>query len=264
MKTKITVFAVTIILCFTTPVFAGSIGSKVKPVNNIDFAIAVEDNIIFGRYIESSGTVSSGEFDTTNQIYGKLIMAVPDFANLGIDYANFYAKIGASDCSLHYNLNGGTKVEVESEYGFLWGIGGIGVYEFTPNWHVGLDTQFNWWQCDVDKVKRDGDKATNISGEIRNWEFQATLFVNTKYEIQEVTIKPYVGGVISYLDTHSKEDVRYTSSGSAYTLNWDLKGDDILGIVIGSDILFTKNFVATVEARFIYETALTTGLTYKF
>lgn len=245
-----------------SPLFAAGITDSTKPLGHMKWSMALEDNYVFNRDIEKLASRDKFEFEKINQIYGK--------ATLGFTpYFNIYAKLGGSDSGeiKTNNLATGNSYDLESKYGFLWGLGVSGAKEFWEGWKLGLDAQFNYWKADADKIKSSyGDKATRVSGDIKNFEFQGTPFITKKFDFPEsgLVFNPYLGVKFSYFKTES-DNIKYTlSAGDNRTDSWSLKGDNNVGIVVGSNLEFAEKWAMQLEGRFIDEAAMTVGASYRF
>lgn len=249
-----------LMLLVVSPLFAAGITDAVKPLGHLKFSATVEDNYIFKKDIEKKDSLKF-EPEKINQVYAKL--------GLGLTpYFNLYTKLGMSNGGeiKRDNVSTSKEIKIETDYGFLWGVGVSGIKEVSGGWKVGLDTQFNSWKEDVDKVKVDGTTATTVSGEIENYEFQITPLLTRKFDISACnwSLNPYLGVPINLYRTQTDRNIKFTYSSVQQIESWTLRGDNYVGILVGSDLEINKNCALQVEGRFIDETAITVGGTYRF
>jgi len=264
---KILALAVTFVVCVCSSVsYAGSIGNKIEPVGNMKFAITAEGNFAFDRDMESGGsstsgsTVTSFEASETYQQYAKLIMGVTDSINI-------FAKLGNSKIrKAEIKFSTGENVTAESENNFLYGGGFNAVYKFGEDeeYFLGLNGDFSFYKVEAEKLDITGAKATNISGNFENTEYQVGAFGGMKMNINnDVSITPYLGVFWNRLNTKT-DGINYTLSGTEYILTFDNDSNDEVGIAAGTDINVSKNFTLNVEGRFFAGNALSFGGTFRF
>jgi len=248
------------ILIIASPVFAASITNAVKPLGHMKFSIAAEDNYIFSRDIKKPENRTKFEIEDMNQVY----------ANLGLGITpclNIYTKLGISDSGeIQDETTSAAIQKITTDYGFLWGVGASYAKEISAGWKIGVDAQFNWWKAGVDTVTYNDLSATSVSGDIINFEYQATPFVTKRIEIPQYNwvMNPYLGVKFSYFKTKTDDQIKYNAAGGDRSTSWTLRGDDYVGIVVGSDLEINDKIALQVEGRFIDETAITAGGTYKF
>ncbi|MDD5449161.1 MAG: autotransporter domain-containing protein [Candidatus Omnitrophica bacterium] len=258
---RIAIIIVAIVL-IASPLYAASITDAVRPLGHLKYSVAVEDNYIFDRDIKKPADRTKFDLEKTNQVYGKLSLGLTP-------YLNVYGKLGVSNGGDIKTTEPATskEVKIETDYGFLGGFGVSGAKELSEGWKVGLDAQFNWWRVDVDKITHNGTKATNVSGKIEDFEIQGTPFVTKKFDIPiySWTANPYLGVKFSYFRTETDKHIKYRNETSTnIESGWTLKGDNYVGIVVGSDLQINPNIALQVEGRFIDETAITAGAVYRF
>lgn len=251
-----------LIVFIASPLFAAGITDSTKPLGHLKWAATAEDNYVFERDIDTPENKTKVEMEDINQIYGKLSLGLTP-------YFNVYAKVGASDAGdiKDYDTSD-IQLDIDTEYGLLWGVGVSGAREiFKGNgWMLGLDAQFNWWRSDVDSVTFNGTKATNVGGKIVDLEFQGTPFVSKRFEVPSwnLAINPYVGLKVSYFRTQTDDNITYVGAGLDRVSSWTTRGDDYVGVVVGTDLEIKNNIALQVEGRFIDEAAITAGGTYRF
>ncbi|MBI4335927.1 MAG: hypothetical protein HY589_04655 [Candidatus Omnitrophica bacterium] len=243
-----------------SPLFAAGVTDSVKPLGHLKFSIGAEDNFIFEKDIEQKDSLKF-DIEDMNQVYAKLALGLTP-------YFNIYTKLGASDSGEieRDNVSSDKRIKIETDYGFLWGVGISGTKEIFEGWNIGLDTQFNSWSVDVDTIDVQGTKATSVSGEIVNYELQVTPVVSKKFSIAAYNwnLTPYVGVPVNFFLTKTDSQIKFIYSGSNQTESWVQKGDDNVGVLVGADLEITQNIALQVEGRFIDETAITAGGSYRF
>lgn len=261
MKIKNLIFAG--IICFTMSSISlgAGVGNSIAPIGDMDVAISVENNIIFDKDIDLDSTRRGFEYNMVNQAYGKFSLGITDYMNL-------YAKAGTSNNGdIKQRFADSTTVDIECEQGFFYGAGGNISYPFSKDLSLGIDLQYNKWECTVDEIEKSGEIASNISGQIKNEEVQAALFISYKINLKrpKLAIIPYAGSIYNLFESKSDEAIKYdTSSSTSNELNWELEGADNFGVLGGIDIVSGDNLIINIEGRFFHETALTTGVSCKF
>jgi hypothetical protein len=245
---------------------AGSIGNKIEPIGNMKFAAAAEGNFLFDRDIKAGGSSTSGstitsfEFSEVSQEYAKLLMGVTD-------YVNIYAKLGGSkigEAKLKFST--GEDVKVESDNNFLYGGGFNAIYKLgnEKKYFVGLSGDFSFYKVDTENIDITGTSVSNVSGEIKNKEYQLGGYVGMRMDVNDnAAFIPYAGVFWNKFNTKT-DGIKYTSSGADFTLTYDNDADDEAGVGIGADVELFKNFTLNVEGRFIAGNAVSFGGTYKF
>ena len=268
----VSVVALAVALLAAPCAFASSVGNEVEGMGNLKFSAGAEGNIVYDKEIEGGGTLTSPSTTITDfdidyaQVYGELSMGLTDYLNL-------YTKLGGVKITeARLKFASGSEIKVKTEPSFLWAVGGTVAYTFKDdNWakdfFVGLNNEFNMWGVDVDNLSITGNVSpTNVSGHIWNWEYQLTGYVGRRFAFEEMktVIKPYIGMLWDLFHTETDDDITYTLSGTRSTLTYDLDSDDQLGIVVGADVTIFDHIILNVEGRFINETAISFGGSYKF
>lgn len=259
----VTVFAV----CLLSSVsYAASIGNKIEPIGNMKFAVTAEGNFVFDRDIKTGGrstsgsTITSFEFSEVNQEYAKLMLGVTD-------YVNIYAKLGSSKIGeAKLKFSSGEDVKVRSDNNFLYGGGFNAVYKLgkEDKYFIGLNGDFSFYQVNTDKLDITGTSVSNVSGKIKNAEYQLGGYAGMRMDIHDnVAFVPYAGVFWNKFNTKTG-GIKYTASGTEYTLTYDNNADDEVGLGVGADVELFKNFTLNVEGRFIAGNALSFGGTFKF
>ncbi len=255
---KIAIISIVLALV-ASPLFAAGITDSTKPLGHLKASVAVEDNFVFNKDIKTVTDRTKFDLERINQVYAKAAVGLTP-------YFNVYGKLGGADGGRIDTLNRDNllPVRVETDYGFMWGIGVSGAKEIMDGWKLGLDAQFNSTKTDADKVTFNGAATTGVKGDIKNHEVQVTPFITKKFPFDQWSISPYVGCVVNYFWTQTDRTLKYSQGGTEYSEGWTLKSEDNVGIVVGTDLEFAERWAMLLEGRFIDETAMTFGASYKF
>lgn len=256
---KIAIFLIFMALV-VTPLYAASITDSVKPLGHLKYAVTVEDNYVYEKVMKKAESLKL-EMKKMNQLYGKVSLGLtPNF--------NVYTKLGASNNGTieHDSISANQLLKIKTKTGFLWAFGVTGIKEISDGWKIGGDVQYDSWQTDVEKVTVGGNAATNVSGKIQNRELQITPFITKQFTMQSMnwSFSPYLGMPIDFFWSQTDKHIAFRYNSTNQTDSWAKKGKDYIGIVAGSDLTVSESLALNVEGRFIDETAVTAGATYRF
>ena len=138
------------------------------------------------------------------------------------------------------------------------------MYNMENNFGVGADVQFNAWYNEIDSITAVNAISFTDSGSVKNYEFQAALYVTYNYKTDNgITLIPYAGCLYSNLTSNIDDAIKYQDINWNYTVG-DLDSKDNFGLLVGANVGIRDNFELNLEGRFIAETAATAGLGYKF
>ena len=153
-----------------------------------------------------------------------------------LDNLDIYTKLGTADVRIK-----GPAFTAKTSNAFAWAIGAKGTYEFTEDWLLGADVQY---------LRHRHSAGFNFSGS--DW--------TGKLLFQEWQIAPYVakriGNFTPYLG------IKYSDLRARGAVK--LKADDKLGMFVGSSFKINDRLFLNTEGRFIDETAMSFGCTYRF
>jgi len=255
---KLVLYILILIIGTCNFAYCASIGDPVEPLGDKEFALSVEQNLIFSREIEY-GSFLQADIKDAYQWYGK--------GTYGIgEYFNIYAKAGISDLEHKFRDSQG-DFDIEYDLGPLWGIGVLGV---TPRWHglnLGMDLQYAGWYVEVESLKFEQDRSADEIGEVLVTEYQATLFVSHKIEIPESTasLVPFVGLSYLYLNNETKETIVYQTPRRSGSIDFDLDNSRDWHFLIGADFVAGENVRLTIEGTLVYDNRGFMGsYSYKF
>lgn len=246
--------------------YAASIGNKIEPIGNMNVAVTAEGNFIFDRDMESGGSSTSGsqitsfKIEDMNQEYAKLMLGVTD-------YANIFAKLGVSQIrDARFKFSSGEDVKAKFEHDFIYGGGLNVVYKFGPQevYLIGLNGDFSFYEADTKNLDITGSNATNISGKVKIREWQVGGYAGRKFDINDnISALPYLGVFYNKFNTKTG-GIKYTISGTQFTLTFDSDAEDEVGVATGIDVDLFKNFTLNIEGRFIAGNAVSVGGTFNF
>ncbi|MDP1853957.1 MAG: hypothetical protein Q8L26_07160 [Candidatus Omnitrophota bacterium] len=255
--------------------YASTIGNPIKPLGDKKLAVTVEPNFMHDRDIKAEGESTNGSkintftISSQTQGYAKLTLGVTDYLNL-------FAKIGSSKFNgIDIKFSTNEDVTIETDSGLSYGAGFNAVYQVGSDelysLNLDLDTHFVCFlgfnggfafsEADADEMYVSGSNAINVSGKIKNQEFQAGIFTGIELFIDDnFSVAPYVSSF--WNSYHIKTDgVRY---GNTNILNFDSSAEDQFGAGLGVDINFSKNVTFNIEGRFIGGNEISFGGTLKF
>jgi len=252
-----------IILClqfyFTPSVFGASITSSPESLGRWNFAVSLEDDLIFKRELETTGSLTEAELENANRLYVNLMIGLSNYCDL-------YTKLGIITGS-EYHFADPDVIDYETDPGFFGGFGMTGKYEFAGGYKLAGDIQFNAWVVDANSVKRAGSSPTSLSGtQINNYEFQSSVLLLKDFNLptHNLILTPYAGMGISYFKTETDGTIKYIIDPYIYSNSWSLESDDIFSIITGLSAEVADNWKVSLEGRFLAETALNGSVTYLF
>ena len=216
--------------------------------NKLRFIVGAEYESVFERSLEDNVDIefqsAAGEFavqfDETFKVYGTIGQA------MGIEETE---------------KDGADTIKYDIEDTVIWGAGlavnlfeAKGVKFFTDAGYRTME------DADYDSVNYNGTSFTPADLGIiakAGWEeWHLALGASKKFDIATV-----YGGV-RYSEVEASMDV--TIPSLAYNAKVDGEAEDNVGIFLGAKITPSDNFSINIQGRFIDETAMTLGATFKF
>jgi len=271
--------AVLFILSIAAPALAATVGSpeitipeqslylKQDAVNkaldrtefNMNIKAGLDIEFIIKKKLTSADDVSDVELKGSGVIV--------KLSNNFYDIFEPYIKIGSSSFQVEWDQYG-NDVGIETDPGFIWGMGAKAkLWELKDHGvKLTLDTQFRDIDLDVDDTKVGGAAVTSSSKEFSIEEWQTTLLASKKYIFpmgaNDYYIVPYGGITYSSLDVNAS----FVSSGGAFYSTYNASDANVFGIVLGCDIMpfFLSYYLLNFELRLMNETAISLGGTVKF
>jgi len=267
--------ALAVILCLPMAVYAAGIGGA-ETQGKDKFSISLDQEFIFDKDIKdisedwTEGTLvvtgkDTPEVDSMNRTMVKASYGM-------LDNVDVYVKLGTADADFKMKGSGtwvdgvdtGTwngTVKMEGDNAFAYGFGAKGTYNLNDDWIIGCEAQYLRHKNDVEGTTTLNvyDNAGILIGSETSdpWKGEIT--------IQEWQIAPYVakrlGSFIPYLGVkYSDESGKYKDEDSEEKF----EADDNFGMFLGTDYKMGENWKVNLEGRFIDETAMSFGATYKF
>jgi len=264
MKKLLILFLMGTVVVTTVPAQAASVGSP-KTEGRGKVATTVEWSYVFGRdlgyekatrpagndiYRAANFRISRG-YNVAGRISYGIFDAIDIYVKLGAANYNFKGDVLAGDTkSVDENLIAGNS--------FLYGGGFKLAYELKKNWIIGCDAQYLTSGHELDF------RAANLTTGV------VTTAKYANCRLQEWQVAPFVAkkiaGFTPYLGVRYS-DFRMVQKNPDSSKRWDhlvFRADYNVGVFTGIDWGPGKNFKLNVEGRFVDETALSIGATYKF
>jgi len=252
---KLSVLGLIVLLCVfftTTSVYAASIGGA-ETQGKGKVAIGLDQEFVFNRDIE---------FDKANWDLGTISINKVKISSLSrtmaktsygvLDNLDVYVKLGLADFKSETSYSGARtgKSIYDAKNAFAYGLGMKGVYDLANDWLIGADLQYlrhrHNWSPKGDR-SGEGDKAT-----IQEWQIAPYLAKRLGNFV------PYAG--VKYSDVRMK--TRWAGKDAG---DWEkYKAKDNFGMFAGTGYKLNDQLSLNVEGRFIDETAISFGCTYKF
>lgn len=255
MKKLILSLGVAVFLCLPMVVYAASIGGA-ETQGQGKFAIGLDQEFVFDRDLEfdkanwdlAAEGVSSIEKIEIDKLYRTMVKT-----SYGLtDNLDIYLKLGVADFKAKSDYTKSNRARTgiyDGKNAFAYGFGTKGTSKL-GDWLIGADLQYLRHQHDwtpKGDFEGEGNEAT-----IQEW--QVAPYVG--YKIGNFV--PYLG--VKYSDLRAK-----AVWGGADAGDWEKgKADDNVGVFVGTDYKIGKNFSLNIEGRFVDETAMSFGATYKF
>jgi len=243
------------ILSFCLPMlaYAASIGG-IETQGKGKFAVQVEYENIFDRDLKLAKTNYHPQPANIDKVEIKKLYRSMVKANYGLlDPADVYLKLGVSSFKQRVKDSyGNGHINIyDSQSGLAYAIGVKYIFPWTTyGWLLGVDTQYlrqsNDWKTKAD-FQGEGDKAYL-------YEWQIACLLGRKLG----NFTPYLG--VKYSDLRVKTRWAGVDEGK-----WEkYKAKDHWGVILGTDYKLSKSWALNFETRFIDETAISFGGTYRF
>lgn len=258
---KLILLSLAVVLCLPVVVYAASIGGA-ETQGKGRLAVGLDSAFIFDRDLEfksASGLAANGTLKNVKIDRGYQIMLKPSYGLF--DNLDVYAKLGAADYEgKDESYIGGVKDaddKTNTDTDFAYGFGMKGTYGLGNDWLIGCDLQY------LRSEHKAKVTATPVAGVASSTTYKTA-------ESQEWHIAPYIARKINSFTPYlgiRYSDMKTKLKGPAedgWADNVKSEADDNVGVFLGTDYKIGENWKLNLEGRFVDETAMSFGATYKF
>lgn len=270
---KLLVLGLLISLCLPAASYASSIGGA-ETQGQGKFGIGLDQEFIFDRDMKlkseeglDPGDANEGMKSEIDNMYRTMVKA-----SYGVlDNLDIYVKLGTADfksknnCT-HTEADGDWEKQndkIKGDNTFAYGFGAKGTYNLKDDWILGCDIQYLRHKNDFKGTRHygengqgwDPDDEDSIKGDVTFQEWHIAPYIATKI----ANFVPYLG--IKYSDLRLKQKTEFEDENVEKR---KLKANDNFGVFVGTDYKIADNWKLNLEGRFVDETAMSVGATYKF
>jgi len=273
---KLIVLGLIALFCLPLAAYASSIGGA-ETQGKGKVAVGLDQEFVFDRDMKLKSGYYWEEDDTIedkteiDQMYRTMVKT-----SYGVlDNLDIYVKLGTADFESKSNytirdIDGDYEIgslKAKGDNAFAYGFGAKGTYDLKNDWIVGCDVQYLRHKHDVKLT--DSWTDYNPDGSVDE---VGSGSGKGKVTFQEWQIAPYIakkiGNFVPYLG------VKYSDLRTNYKIPDEdpedpegiakFKADDNIGVFVGTDYKIAENWKLNLEGRFVDETAMSVGATYKF
>lgn len=275
---KVIVLSLITVLCLPLAVYAASIGGA-ETQGKGKFSVGIEQEFVSDRDIKKKTIVDAdGDPTEMNLEIDKMYRSMIKSSYGLLDNLDIYIKLGTADFESEIDMiwrdivTGDyclSKLRAKGDNAFAYGFGIKGKHEFESGWIIGGDFQYMGHKNDYEGTEPWTDY--NAGGNVIN---SGTAQHEGKITFKAWHIAPYIakkmGNFLPYLGVKYSDietDVKgtFTDSGqSPEDFKVKSKADDNFGIFVGTDYKIGENIALNIEGRFVDETAVSLGMTFKF
>ncbi len=290
---KLIVLGLVTFLCLPLVVYASSIGGA-ETQGKGKVGIGLDQEFVFDKDLKTKTENDQWQVsdDTVLDVNAKVKSEIDKMSRTMVktsygvlDNLDIYLKLGtASFESKHsYSAIGSFAPEdwngvlyegtskIKGKNAFAYGFGMKGTYPLKNDWIIGCDVQYlrhknnvkgtdSWidyeYNHEGELVGTDVGSAT-IKGDVTFQEWQVAPYIAKKIG----NFVPYLGGKYSGVSVISK--IQYEGDDDDAE-KMKFRADDHFGVFLGTDYKLGDNWKLNLEGRFIDETAMSLGATYKF
>lgn len=268
MKRLILLSLITL-LCLPVVVYAASIGGA-ETQGQGKIGIGLDQELVFNRDMKLKSIDPAFDPDETLEIepeIDKMSRTMVKTSYGVLDNLDIYVKLGTADFESKADWRvtepGGWEIgslKVKGDNAFAYGFGAKGTYNLKNDWIIGCDIQYLRYKNDykgidtwTDDVGDSGEES--FKGDVTSQEWQIAPYIAKKIG----NFVPYFG--VKYSNLRTKNDVIWEDGETEI---WKIEADDNVGVFLGTDYKIAENWKLNLEGRFIDETAMSLGATYKF
>jgi len=252
-------------LIMTYAVYSVSIGGS-ETVGKGQISAGIEYSYIFDRDLEfkkadsilgSAATVENIETDRGYQAVMKISYGL-------LDNLDVYVKLGTADYKAKSDVSvSGVKAAhdvVNTDNNFAYGVGLKGISELGEDSFLG---------CDLQYFRSKHRAKVNESYEAWvGWPSDTTTYKKVTFQEWHVAVylAKRIGEFVPYFGVrYSDMRVRIKKpASSGWSDNLKFEADDNFGLFLGTDYKINEQWLLNLEGRFLDETAVSFGITFKF
>lgn len=278
---KLFIFGVMVSFCLPLAVQAAGIGGA-ETQGQGKFGIGLDQEIVFDRDLKKKSyvfgdEVGGYEFTGTLNVEPKINKLYRTMAKVSyglLDGLDVYAKLGVVDGEAKQTFSGtmdwsdgvnqgqgitNATGKAKTDNAFGWGLGLKGACDLGDDWLIGADIQYlrhkNKYKTSI-SATFDYDSLTasgggDWKGELTSQEWHVAPYVAKRLG----NFTPYFGAKYSDLRVKDKDEYGDTEK---------YKAKHNIGVFAGTECKITDNLSLNLEGRFIDETAMSFGCSWKF
>ncbi len=254
------------LLCFSSSLFASPVGNAAAP-ELIEQGFFIPDDWWGNVRLGYEGDfVSDGKMQQYGQGYGR-VDSYEQQTNSGVvtgniaDRVDLFCVLGSSRTNADWRFvdaeNGVHRIEMETNYGFLWGAGVRGILYEEEDICLTLGGRFERSSFDPSWLTSDGVPKSVASGFVKWSQWQIDLDFSYTIDI----FAPYIGVKYSHARTELNSfSCPISEKGSSNQFKNRLP----VGIFLGCGLSSGKYFMLNLEGRLIDEEAVTVSGDIRF
>ena len=254
------------LLLLPAAAYAASVGGA-ETVGQGEFSIGLDQEFVFDRdmkFYKTSFPITPGKrLMEIDKIYRSMLKA-----SYGVfDNLDIYVKLGVADFKATrkwYSLMDPTweqaREKCKGKNAFAYGVGFKGTYIMEDGWLIGMDIQYLRHKNNyTESFVIIGDAYTG-SGKATFQEWHFAPYIAKRIG----DFLPYLGGKYSDLRVRSKNNVSWGEEPPVWSARTKDKADNNFGVFAGIDYSLGERWKLNIEGRFLDETAVSAGATYRF
>lgn len=260
---RIILLSLITLLCLPLASYASSIGGA-ETQGQGKFGIGLDQELVFDRDMELKSIDPSYPDETVeakpeiDSMYRTMVKA-----SYGVlDNLDIYVKLGTADFKGEmpwtwtdpFGSETGIA-KLKGDNAFAYGFGAKGTYNLKNDWIIGCDAQYLRHKNDYKGIYSGDWGEETFKGDITFQEWQVAPYIAKKIG----NFVPYLG--VKYSDLRQKVKVTWEDDEVETR---KIEADDNVGVFVGTDYKIADNWKLNLEGRFVDETAISFGATYRF
>lgn len=251
-----------VFICLPMAVYAASIGGA-ETQGQGKIAVGVDQTFVFNRDLKFKSASGLGTGQTLKNVKVDREYETMLKTSYGLlDNLDVYFKLGSEN-----SRGKGDNYVGDSKYGddksktgavFAYGFGLKGVYELQSNWLIGCDLQYLRSSHETrisETVVATGESDATKYKSVVSHEWHVAPYIAKRIN----NFTPYLG--VKYSDSR---DTLKKPADDGWLDNVKYEADDNVGVFVGTDYKIGDHWKLNLEGRFVDETAMSVGATYRF